>query len=131
MVSCGMMDSRAGLDDMEKWKFFTLPWLELPPPPVVQPITSRYTDWANPAHNIFIIIIIIIIIIITVTFILESRIHSQITEADIHQGNQTWILSQVRVTTDGAWIGWLDLLTKHGTTSNTSTNITVRRFAYT
>jgi hypothetical protein len=34
---------------MEKWKFFTLSGLELPLPLVVQPIASRYTDWAIPA----------------------------------------------------------------------------------
>jgi hypothetical protein len=28
----GRVDPRAGLDDMEKWKFFTLPGLELLPP---------------------------------------------------------------------------------------------------
>jgi hypothetical protein len=33
---------------MEKWKFFTLPGLELPPPWS----SSRYTDWAIPAPNI-------------------------------------------------------------------------------
>jgi hypothetical protein len=37
------MDPRAGLDDMEKRKFFTLPGLEL------QPVASRYTDYAIPA----------------------------------------------------------------------------------
>jgi hypothetical protein len=31
---------------MEKWKLFTLPGLELPLPLVVQPVASRYTDWA-------------------------------------------------------------------------------------
>jgi hypothetical protein len=45
----GWVDPRAGLDDMEKWKFFTLPGLELPLPLVVQPVVSRYTDWAIPA----------------------------------------------------------------------------------
>jgi hypothetical protein len=39
------VDPRAGLDDMEKWKIFTLPGLELPLPLVVQPVASRYTDW--------------------------------------------------------------------------------------
>jgi hypothetical protein len=34
---------------MEKWKFFTLPRLELPPLLVVQPVASRYIDWAIPA----------------------------------------------------------------------------------
>jgi hypothetical protein len=40
------MGRRAGLDDVEKRKFLTLPGLELrpPPPPVVQPVASRYTD---------------------------------------------------------------------------------------
>jgi hypothetical protein len=41
------------VDDMEKWKFFTLPGLELPLPLVVQPVASRYTDWAIPAPPIF------------------------------------------------------------------------------
>jgi hypothetical protein len=45
----GWVDPRAGLDDMEKWKFLTLPGLELPPPMVGQPVASRYTDWAIPA----------------------------------------------------------------------------------
>jgi hypothetical protein len=45
------VDPRAGLDDMEKWKFFTLLGLELPLPLVVQPVASRYTDWAIPALN--------------------------------------------------------------------------------
>jgi hypothetical protein len=38
------MDPRAGLDDMEKWRFFTLPGFELTLPVVVQPVASRYTD---------------------------------------------------------------------------------------
>jgi hypothetical protein len=42
----GWVDPRAGLDDMEKWKFFTLPGFELPTPLVVQPVASRYTVWA-------------------------------------------------------------------------------------
>jgi hypothetical protein len=37
---------------MEKWKLFTLPGLELPLPLVVQPVASRYTDWAIPAPTI-------------------------------------------------------------------------------
>jgi hypothetical protein len=40
----GCVDPRAGLDDMEKGKFLTLSGLELPPPLVVQPVASRYTD---------------------------------------------------------------------------------------
>jgi hypothetical protein len=40
----GWVDPRADLDDMEKWKFFTLSGLELPLPLVVQPVASRYTD---------------------------------------------------------------------------------------
>jgi hypothetical protein len=42
------MDPRAGLDDVKKRKFLTLPGLELRPS-VVQPVASRYTDWAIPA----------------------------------------------------------------------------------
>jgi hypothetical protein len=45
----GWVDPRVGLDDMEKWKFFTLPGLELPPSLIVQPVSSSYTDWAIPA----------------------------------------------------------------------------------
>jgi hypothetical protein len=45
---CGWVDPGAGLDDMEKCKFFTLPGLELPPLLVVQPVASSYTDWAMP-----------------------------------------------------------------------------------
>jgi hypothetical protein len=47
----GWVDPRAGQDNMEKWKFFTLPGLELPPLLVVQPVASRYTDWAIPAPD--------------------------------------------------------------------------------
>jgi hypothetical protein len=39
----GWVDPRAGLDDVEKRKFLTLPGLKLDPL-VVQPIGSRYTD---------------------------------------------------------------------------------------
>jgi hypothetical protein len=45
----GWVDPRAGLDDMEKWKFFTLPVLELSFPLIVRPVASRYTDCAIPA----------------------------------------------------------------------------------
>jgi hypothetical protein len=38
---------RAGLDDVEKRTFFTLPGLELDPS-VVQPVANRYTDCAIP-----------------------------------------------------------------------------------
>jgi hypothetical protein len=34
---------------VERWKFFTLPGLELPLSLVVQPVASPYTDWAIPA----------------------------------------------------------------------------------
>jgi hypothetical protein len=37
------VDLRAGLDDLEKRKFFNLPGLEL------QPVASCYTDYAIPA----------------------------------------------------------------------------------
>jgi hypothetical protein len=45
----GWVDPTAGLDDMEKWKLFTLPGLELPLPLVVKPVASLYSDWAIPA----------------------------------------------------------------------------------
>jgi hypothetical protein len=45
----GWVDPKAGVYDMEKWKNFTLPGLELPPLLVAQPVASRYTDWAIPA----------------------------------------------------------------------------------
>jgi hypothetical protein len=44
----GCVGPRAGLDDVEKKKFLALPGLE-PHPSVVQPVTSRYTDYAIPA----------------------------------------------------------------------------------
>jgi hypothetical protein len=41
------VDPRAGLDDVEKRKFLTLPGLELRPPPlVVQAVARRYSDCA-------------------------------------------------------------------------------------
>jgi hypothetical protein len=40
------VDPRAGLDDVEKRKFFTIPGLNSYPS-VVQPVASRYTDYAN------------------------------------------------------------------------------------
>jgi hypothetical protein len=42
---------RAGLDDVERRKFLTLPGFELDPL-VVQPVASRYTDCAIPALEI-------------------------------------------------------------------------------
>jgi hypothetical protein len=41
----GWTDPRAGLDEVERTKFLTLPGLELIPS-VVQPLGSRYTDYA-------------------------------------------------------------------------------------
>jgi hypothetical protein len=41
----GWVDLRAGVDDVEKRKFLTLPGLELRHS-VLQPVASRYTDWA-------------------------------------------------------------------------------------
>jgi hypothetical protein len=44
----GWVDPRAGLDDMEKRTFLTLPGLQLRPS-VVQPVASRYTVYVIPA----------------------------------------------------------------------------------
>jgi hypothetical protein len=44
----GRVNSGAGLDDVEKRNFLTLSGLEFRPL-VVQPVASRYTDWAIPA----------------------------------------------------------------------------------
>jgi hypothetical protein len=43
----GWVDLRAGLDDLEKSKFLTLPGLELRPP---SQVAIRYTAYAIPAH---------------------------------------------------------------------------------
>jgi hypothetical protein len=43
------VDPRGGLDDVEKRKYFNLQGLDLRPS-VVQPIASRYTDYAIPVH---------------------------------------------------------------------------------
>jgi hypothetical protein len=45
----GWVDPRVGLDDVEKRKFLTLPGLELDLL-VVQPVPSRYTDYAIPVN---------------------------------------------------------------------------------
>jgi hypothetical protein len=45
------VDHIIGLDDSEKRQFLTLLGLELDPP-VVQPIASRYTDYAIPAPTL-------------------------------------------------------------------------------
>jgi hypothetical protein len=42
------VNPRSGLDDLEKRKFLTLPGLELDLS-AVQPVASRYTDYATPA----------------------------------------------------------------------------------
>jgi hypothetical protein len=46
----GRVDPKAGLDDLEKRKFFTLPGLELHLS-VFQLIASRYIDYAIPTPN--------------------------------------------------------------------------------
>jgi hypothetical protein len=47
----GWADPRASLDNMEKRKFLTLPGLKLCPL-AIQPVASRYPDYAIPApHN--------------------------------------------------------------------------------
>jgi hypothetical protein len=46
----GWVDPRAGLDDMGKWKF--LPYRDSnSDPSVVQPVGSRYTDYATTGIN--------------------------------------------------------------------------------
>jgi hypothetical protein len=45
----GWLEPRAGPEDMEKGKYFTLPGLELPLTLAVQSVVSLYTDWAIPA----------------------------------------------------------------------------------
>jgi hypothetical protein len=54
----GWVDPRAVLDDMEKWKFFDPTGTQTPAHLVIQPVASRYTDWAipDPLHNISIIL---------------------------------------------------------------------------
>jgi hypothetical protein len=43
----GWVEPRVGLDDMDKWKFFSLPNSKSEPS-LVQPVTSRYTDCPPP-----------------------------------------------------------------------------------
>jgi hypothetical protein len=46
-----LVDPWAGLDDVEKGKFLTLPRFGIPTlPGLVQRVASSYTDWAAPAH---------------------------------------------------------------------------------
>jgi hypothetical protein len=47
----GWVNPRAGLDDMVKWTFLTPSGLELPSALFVQPVASRYTDWAIPYES--------------------------------------------------------------------------------
>jgi hypothetical protein len=44
----GWVDPRDSLDDVEKRKFLTLPVLKLDPS-VIQPVASRYTNYAIPS----------------------------------------------------------------------------------
>jgi hypothetical protein len=45
----GWVDPRAGLEDVEKGTFLNLYRHLNSDPSVVQPVASRYTDWAIPA----------------------------------------------------------------------------------
>jgi hypothetical protein len=53
------VDHKAGLDEIEKWKFLTLPGLASDPS-VVQPLASRYTDYAIPALSLGIAMLILL-----------------------------------------------------------------------
>jgi hypothetical protein len=48
-----LVNPRVGLDDVEKRKFLTPPALELRPLGRPQPVDSRYTDCAIPAHILY------------------------------------------------------------------------------
>jgi hypothetical protein len=52
----GCVGPRAGLDDVEKRKFFTLQGVKLRPLGL-QPVASRYTYWAIPAPHMFFIVL--------------------------------------------------------------------------
>jgi hypothetical protein len=49
------VDPRAGLDDVEKRKFFTMPGLDLRTS-VFQPVASRYIDYAIPVLLLYLTI---------------------------------------------------------------------------
>jgi hypothetical protein len=50
-IVCGWVDHRASLDFMKKWKFLSQRDSN-PDSSVLQPVASRYTDWAIPAPHI-------------------------------------------------------------------------------
>jgi hypothetical protein len=61
----GWVGPRAGLDDMDKRKFLTLPRLELRPL-VVQPVARRYTDYAIPALIICLVLSLFLKIVLKI-----------------------------------------------------------------
>jgi hypothetical protein len=53
------VNPRAGLDDVEKRKFLTLPGLE-PNPSVIQSVASRYTDYPNiPIYLLLLLLLLL------------------------------------------------------------------------
>jgi hypothetical protein len=53
----GWVGLRAGLDDMEKREILDLAGTRTPNPSVLQPVSSRYTDYTIPAPSIVLMIV--------------------------------------------------------------------------
>jgi hypothetical protein len=92
------VDRRAGLDDVEKRKFLILPGFELRPLGLVEPVSSRYTEYAIQASHLP---------------VLRETILQQITHFVLIL-NQCSLLASVPVLCRGRWlVSFLCLTDRH------------------